>query len=283
VQTEVKAWQPVTPSGVAAFSRSSLRRLLLLQLLVAALAGGVVAWFLFACWFPTVRAALQHLPSKGEIRVGTLNWPGPSPALLADGPFLAFSVDLDHSGRQRSPAHVQCEFGRKDVRIYSLFGYAAFPYPKQWIIAFNRPELEPWWGAWEPLLLWLAAAGTAGGLMAVWTMLATVYCGPLWLIAYFANRQLNLVQSWKLAGAALLPGALLETVAVAGYGLGHLDLVKLTVVTAVHFLVGWVYALLGVLASPVIPAGNVVRGNPFAAGEDSVAPEADAPRTDKAG
>src|SRR5436189_275914 len=101
------AWEPLTPLGVAAFAQARLRRLLLVQCIVALLAGGTVAWLLRDIYFPTIGAAIAQLPPEGEIRSGKMDWRGESPRLLAEGKFLAFSVDLEHEGEIRSSAHVQ--------------------------------------------------------------------------------------------------------------------------------------------------------------------------------
>ena len=82
----------------------------------------------------------------------------PSPQLLAEGRLLALDVDLDHSGQIGSTADVQIEFGRETVRVFSLFGYRDWDYPGNYVIAFNRNELEPRWGAWAAELLLLAEA-----------------------------------------------------------------------------------------------------------------------------
>ena len=94
--------------------------------------------------------AIEQLPDEGEIHFGNMDWRGESPQLLAEGTFLAFSVDLEHAGDQRSPAHVQLEFGRETFRLQSLLGYTEARYPAKWMVAFNRKELKPWWGAWQP-------------------------------------------------------------------------------------------------------------------------------------
>ena len=72
---------------------------------------------------------------------------------LAEGRFLAFTVDVDHAGDLRSPAHLQLEFGQDDFVAHSLFGYATRRYPHRGIIPFNRTELLPKWDAWQPALL----------------------------------------------------------------------------------------------------------------------------------
>src|SRR5207244_1535387 len=125
------------------------------------------------------------------IRSAQLNWHGDSPQLLAEGTFLALSVDLEHSGAIRSPAHVHVEFGRRDILVHSLLGYVQVEYPREWIVAFNREELAPWWGAWRPALLALTALGVVLGLLLVWYVLAAVYVLPVWALVFFANRDLK--------------------------------------------------------------------------------------------
>jgi hypothetical protein len=258
------AWEPLTPRGVAAFARASLGRLLLVQFIAALLAAAAVDWFLYDGWFPTVREAIGQLPDEGKISAGKLDWHGDSPRLLAEGTLLAFSVDLNHAGDIRSPAHVQIEFGRDDFYIYSLLGHMAGRYPAGWAVAFNRKELGPWWGAWEPALLAIATAVVVAGLMLMWAVLATMYFLPGWVAAFFANRDLTLRGSWRLAGAALMPGALLLAAAILLYDFGVLDLVRLAFVVAGHLVLGWIYLLVSLLFLPRHVASTAGRRNPFA-------------------
>ncbi len=262
-QNKPFAWQPLTPGGVAAFATASLSRLFIVQFVVALLAAAVVVWFLQAAWFPLLTAAILQLPDQGRIRAGQLEWPGPSPVVLAQGHFLALTVDLNHEGEARSPAHVQVEFGRADFKIFSLLGYLQGHYPRRWPVAFNRPELLPWWGAWSPALLALAAGATIAGLLLVWAVLATVYSVPAWLLAFFADRDLPWRGSWRLAGAALLPGALLMTGAILLYGFGGLDLVQLAFTVGLHFLVGWAYLFASPFWLPRHPGAPGAAANPF--------------------
>ncbi len=263
VQKGTKAWQPLTPRGAAALARASWARLLLVQFIVAALIAASVVWFLSTHWFPAIRAAIQQLPSQGEIRSGRLAWPNESPQALAEAKFLAFVVDLNHVGQARPPAHILVEFGQDNLRIFSLLGYAELRYPKEKVIAFNRTELEPWWGAWAPPILWITAGITIIGLMVGWTLLATVYALPVWLIGFFTNRDLNLNQSWKLAGAALMPGGLIVAAATVLYGVGVLDLVQFLAFMGVHFLTGWIYSSITPFFVPRLPSTTAARGNPF--------------------
>ncbi|MFZ0827617.1 MAG: hypothetical protein WAO02_09370 [Verrucomicrobiia bacterium] len=256
------AWEPLTPRGVAAFATARLSRLLLVQFVLASLAASVVVWFLSDGCFPTVRAAIGNLPASGAIRSGRLDWPDSPPQLLAGGRFLAFIVDPGHSGQIQSSADVQVEFGRHTVRVFSLLGYAEWNYPSDWTIAFNRTDLEPLWGAWEPEWLAITVPAAVVGLMMAWTVLATVYFLPAWLIGFMANRRLNFRGSWKLAGAALLPGAMLFTAAMALYDLGALDLIQFCFLFGAHVVLAWIYLLLSQLFLPRLDS-RPDRGNPF--------------------
>jgi len=257
------AAQPLTTRGVAALARAPMGWLLLVQLMVALLVAGTVVWFLQRCWFPTISDAIHRLPQQGALRSGTLEWQESSPVCLAEGRFLAVAVDLDHVGQARSPAQVQVEFGRRDFKVYSLLGAAQRAYPRNGAVPFNRIELGPWWGAWAPAILAIAAATVAAGLMVSWVCLATLYCLPAWLIAFFANRDCSVGGTWRLAGAALMPGALLLSGVIVLYGWGALDLVRLAVGWAAHLVVGWVCLLLSVLSLPRRQTVSA-KTNPFA-------------------
>jgi hypothetical protein len=155
------------------------------------------------------------------------------------------------------------EFGQTDLRVFSLFGFLALPYPTEPLLAFNQPELEPWWGAWSPPLLAIVTGLTVAGLLLSWALLATLYFLPAWLLGFFANRELGLGSSWRLAGAALMPGALLMSGAIVLYGLGVIDLIGLLVATAAHLLIGWGALPAAVLAVPRLPLA--APANPFVA------------------
>jgi len=257
------AWEPFTPRGVAAFAHAPLGRLLLVQFVVALLAAASVAWFLHDSVFPVLRTAIASLPATGEIRGAKLEWRGEPSKLLAEGRFLALDVDVDHIAKINTTADLQIEFGRETVRTFALPGYMEFSYPDGFVIAFNRTELEPLWGAWRAEILFIAAAATVLGLLAGWWLLATVYCLPVWLAGYFVNRDLDFRRSWKLSGAALLPGALLLAAGILFYDFGALDLVQLGFIFGAHLVLAWIYLLLSLLFVPGIPDGSP-RGNPFA-------------------
>jgi hypothetical protein len=99
--------------------------------------------------------------------------------------------------------------------------------------------------------------------MLSWASLATVYFLVAWLVGFFANRDLSLPGSWRLAGAALMPGALLLSAAIVLYGWGALDLVRLAISAAVHLVMGWVYLFVSPLSLPRRQAA-AAKENPFA-------------------
>ncbi len=264
--TEAKfAWEPVTPRGVAAFARASYERLLVVQCLLALAVALIVVWVLASGFFPTVSEAIAQLPDTGQIVQGELAVPDASPQLLAEGPFLAFIIDPKHSGTIRSPAQFQFEFGGDSLLVFSLFGAVEIDYPSDQPFYFNRTDLEPKWGAWEPDLLGLAGVAVFFSLIVSWNLLATLYFLFAWLIAFFANRDLSLVQSWRLAGAALMPGGVLMALSLWLYGVGAFDLVKLCFAFGMHLIIGWIYLFVSplFLHRAVPPSGE----NPFSNAE----------------
>jgi len=253
---------PLTPMGAATFARSSLTRLWVVQFVFALLISLVFTWFFARAWFPQVSAAIQRLPETGQIRAGKLAWSEPSPEILSENRFLAITVDLTHEGQARSPAHVQLEFGASDLVVFSLFGSRTFPYPPDYQIMFNRPELIPWWGAWAPPILALATLGAIVLLMSSWFLLGCLYWGPTWILAFFCNRELSWSGAWRLAGAALLPGGLFQAFAIVLYGLGALEVLQLLLAWVLHFVIGWIFLAATVLTCPRLQ-GIPTRGNPF--------------------
>jgi hypothetical protein len=241
VEKRRSAWQPLTPGGVAAFAQAPLKHLLIVQVLVALFIATTLSWLLFSVWFPTIASAINVLPENGRITSGRLQWQGPTVTTLAESPFLAITVDLNHAGTARSPAHFQLEFAAFDCRLYSLFGFVTIEYPHDRHIPFNRPALVPWWGAWAAWFLGGAAVATLISLLLVWAILATGYALPAWLIAFFADRCLTLTGSWRLSGAVLMPGALLMGGSMIAYGRGMLRPIDLLALSAAHILMGWIY------------------------------------------
>ena len=258
------AWQPFTPRGVAAFAQATFGRLFIVELIVALLAAAAVVWFLQTAWFPTVRESLRQLPEQGVLRNQELSSPRNSIEPLAENRWLAFVVNLEGESGAAVRSDLLVEFRRNNFLVCSVFGCLVFNYPKNYTIDVNRPELEPWWGAWEPILMGITIVGVVFGLFTAWFLLATFYFVPVRLLAFFKDRELCLSGSWKLASAALLPGALLLTAGIVAYGFGALDLIHLLLVAVLHFVVGWVY-LFSLFALPRAQAAGPRLVNPFVA------------------
>lgn len=255
------AWEPITPRGVAAFALASNRRLWLVQSVAAGCVAVAVMWLLATAVFPALRTAIERLPSDGQIRFGRLEWQGESPLRLAESRAIAFSVDLQHRGAVRSPAHIEIELGESRWRIHSLLGYVELSYPSGWIIAMNRGELEPWWGAREVAVLAITGVVILLWLLLIWAGLACVYVPPVWVFAFYADIDLSIPASWRLAGAALMPGALVMVLAIIAYGQGWVDLIGLAALILLHLVVGWVYLFASL---PWVEARKLGKKNPFA-------------------
>ncbi len=255
------AWQPFTPRGVAGFALASATRLALVQLAVALVIAAGCGWFVGTRWFPVITAATRQLPATGEIQFAELRITDEQPRILAEGRFLALTIDLQHAGSVRPPAHILVEFGRRDILFLSLFGKLSLPYEQGVIVSFNQPELAPWWGAWAPPILALFVLGTVAGLIVAWMLLATLYSGPVFLLAFFANRDCGFASAWRLAGAALLPGAVLLGICVILHAHNAINLLELLMAWALHFVVGWIY-LIGAVC--YLPRASIRSAtNPF--------------------
>src|SRR5438034_7674657 len=185
------AWQPFTPLGLAAFATAGFGRIFLLLCTVALLSAGTVVWFLNTAWFPTIRVAIHELPAQGQITHQELRTPRLSSKPLAEHRFLGFVVLVSGNESTDLSSHIAVKFRRRNVDVCSIFGCLRFAYPPGWIIEFNRPELEPRWAAWEPILLGAAAVVTFLGLLLIWAALSFVYSIIAWMIAKIGKRLLT--------------------------------------------------------------------------------------------
>ena len=263
VDEPLLAWLPLTPSGVAAFARVSLRRVLIAQLIFAAALAAAFALLIENTWVATIRETIATLPPHGQIQRGQLEWPELAPTNLAGGRFLKFSIDPAHSGELGQEADVAIELGRTNIWIISLLGYLEAPYPPGWSVALSRSELEPWWGAREPFLV--LGTGLAMGLLllVLWWTLGLVYGLIAWILALLGNRSLGLLDAWKLAGAAQLPGALLLAASFLSYRFGWLSLLHLLLSTGLSFAVAWFYVIYTPFLLPPGEKARAAKANPF--------------------
>ncbi|HNQ89516.1 MAG TPA: hypothetical protein PKM73_12935 [Verrucomicrobiota bacterium] len=234
-------WQPLTFRGVAGLAVTSPSRLRTVATLAALVLGGVILHYVATAWMPAIHTAVRQLPPAGEIRDGRLVWPTEGPVVLADTPRLTIQVDPRGTARDTQGSDWSITFGPTALRISSLLGMSEIPYPTAWIIALNRPEIEPRWGAWRPHLLLATALVSALGFLVLWNVLALLLSAPVKAYCLLLNRRSDGRCCRRLALAALLPGGLAMGLGLLGHTLGYLQPAELLLVFGIHLLVDLVY------------------------------------------
>ena len=265
----IKAWQPLTFGGVARYAQDWIGRLIVTWIIVAIIVAGAVVWTAHRAWLPIIGRAISQLPAASEIRGGRLT--SPQMVRLAESPFLSIAIDPRGDSSVLASSDIQVTLAPREIRFHSLFGFSAIPYQPQWTVNLNRAELEAWWGAWRPAALAYLAIGTMVFLFVSWIALATLYALVPIIVAFVSSRELTVWGSWKLAGAALMPGAIFQAIAIVLYGLGQLRVPEMLAAFAIHFVVGWVFLLGGGFRLPRDydnPELDPPAKNPFE-GEDS--------------
>jgi hypothetical protein len=240
---DVGAWQPLTFGGVAAFARAGIGRLLGMALSVAAVVAVAGVFLVEVSWTPCLHEAIAKLPREAAISRGRLQWPSLEPARLSSQPSLSIVVDPGDRREFGSASDLQFELGAGELRLRSMFGSVRTPYPEQLSINLSRSEVEPWWGAWHPIILVFVGLATILVLLMAWMVLGAVYCWFVLAIASMTGRVASLTGCWKLSVAALMPGALLMSGAIAAYALQQINLVQLLFAQAAHLLLGWLMLL----------------------------------------
>jgi hypothetical protein len=259
------AWQPFTFGGVAAFAGARLTRLLAAELAAALLMAVLAVWFLHRAYCPIILQAIQKMPETARVANGTLQ--GVPENVMAEYKFLAIAATPQAGGEIGQDADLQIQLRQNEICAGSVFwpdwGWV-WEYGPGTSINLARSNLEPWWSAWQPVLL--AGAGVAAvlGLLLVWAVLAAIYMVPAKFIAWLADRFLPWSGAWRLASAALLPGSVVMAVALLLYGWSVIDLVGLSFFLAVHMMIGWIYLVGGSCkVTGLFPAES--KRNPFAA------------------
>lgn len=258
------AWQPLTFGGVAAFATARLGRLMLVGFLAAVIFGAGLVWFLERDYCPVILQAIQKMPETARVAAGRLQ--GVSNTLISESKPLAIAVTPESAADIGQGADVQFQLRQTDFCIGSIFRPdwgLEFDYGGGASLKLSRSSLEPWWGAWQPVLLTGAGLGAVVVLLAAWVLLAAIYMAPAKFIAWFADRNLSWSGAMRLCFAAMAPGALVMTFAVFLYGCHAIDLVHLSFFWLAHLVMGWVYVAGGVWVSPrLFP--RAPDKNPFA-------------------
>lgn len=257
------AWQPFTFGGLAAFARAGLGRLLLAELVTAAVVAISVVAFLQRNYVPVISQAIAKMPENAAITNG--EFIGYDQSFITGSKFLGIAVSPESTDQIGQSADIQIQFRPTDFRVGTVFrpnwGWE-FDYGPTTGLALGRPVLEPWWDAWRPVLL--AGIGLAALLQmyVMWAGLALIYTVPSKLLALFADRDLPWFAAWKLASASMLPGAFLVVAGIYLYSAQVVDLIGLLYLWAAHLLTGCVYLVGGVLACPKL-APKHAKPNPF--------------------
>jgi hypothetical protein len=261
------AWQPFTPKGIAAFAFAAGGRLFLVQAAMAFISAFTMVWFVWFGWIPEIKEAIRSLPPEGIIENQQLKAQIDSTKPLADHRgLLGIAADPENKGGAALRSDLKVQLRKDHYEICFLLGCKTIPYPRGEIIQFNQLELKPRWEAWEPFLL--AAIGLSAWLFVFvsWIALALLYFPLVCLIAYFRKRQLSLSGSWRISGAALMPGAALLSIGIVCYGLGIIDLIRLFTLVILHVTIGWVYLGLAITALP-LKTHPQSPANPFSPAE----------------
>jgi hypothetical protein len=262
--TPHSAWQPLTFGGVAAFARASWRRTFAFALTGATLCGLlIVAGFRFG-WLPVIDAAVNELPETGEIRRGELQWANPTPQVLAQSAQLLIAVNAQSDARLGDESDLRVELRGTECVVCGWLGCTSWAYPAGWIIAVNRPEVLPAWGAWRPFVFWGVFAGGTVWVLVNWLALSVVGAAPLRLLAFYCDRDLPLGAAARLLLVAWIPGGLFFGLALFLYGTGQLHPAAMALIGLGHVLLGVVYAVGALSRVQRVSLGvGAPKGNPF--------------------
>ena len=258
------AWQPLTFGGVAAYASAGWGRLMLTGVVVAVIFGGSLVWFIGRDYCPVILQAIQKMPETARVQGGKLQ--GVPDVMISETKLLAIAVTPESAGEIGQGADLQFQLRQNDFCVNSIFRPEwglEFYYGGGGSVKLGRAALEPWWGAWEPVLLAGAGAAVVVLVLLLWVTLAAIYMGGAKFLAWYADRKLSWSGAWRLCFASMAPGTLVLTFAVFLYGWQRIGLVQLMFFWAAHLVMGWVYAAGGVLALPrLFP--RVGSRNPFA-------------------
>jgi len=257
------AWQPFTFGGVAAFAAAGLGRLMLAELVTAILVGVSVVSSVQRDWSPVVLQVIQQMPETARIAGGQLS--GVDETVIAETKFFAIAVTPETSSPIGQSADWQVQLRPTDFRMGSVFrpdwGWA-FDYGPATVLDLSRSNLEPWWGAWHPIILTGIGVAVGVSLFIVWALVALVYTAPAKCLGWFADRQLAWGGAWRLSSAALIPGTFVLIFGILLYSWRGVDLIGLGFLWLAHLLIGWVYVAGSALACPRLPHA-ASKPNPF--------------------
>lgn len=244
------AWQPFTFGGIAAFSKASTGRALLVATLAGILLTILILRFFYTAWWPVISAAVDQLPAKGAVRDGWLIWPARSPVVLAENSFLALVINPVPTHRVGQSADLQIVIGATQLEASSLLGAVSISHPKRYEFSLARQDLQPLWYAWRPHVLAGASVGSGIVLFVIWIVLACLATPALKLFAMLFGRVTTIPGCFRMGLMALMPGAVLMALGIVLYNQHDFKLAELMLVHAAHMLMGLVYMTGALLALP---------------------------------
>ncbi len=251
---------PTTFGGVAALARGPVRWLAGWQVAVAVGAAAVFVWAAASTWGRAFEHAIESLPDEAAIQDGHLVWNQPGPAVLHQGTFVTLVVDPAGLREAGLSADVTLSLEARQVAMRSAFGWLTLPYPPGLRVSLGRLNMTGLLDAWRFPFLLGSVFAVSMALLCGWICLATVYSPVLWFMARALGWHLGLGRAWRLAGASLLPGALLMTASTALYATRYLGLVGFLFAVPTHFVLGWIFCIGGL---PSAAARRSRQGNPF--------------------
>ena len=261
------AWQPFTPAGVARFGYATPARLIAICGVIALVCVITIVTFVNQSYVPVLEEAINALPEQAALRDGYLHWPGLAATKLAANKFLSIHANPSGEILPRESSDLQAELGTAGVSIRSAIGYSPLPYPRTTQVPLNKDEMLSLWGAWKPAGFAALALVTTLALVLSWSLLASLFFVPVMIIAYYSDRALTLAGAWRLAFAALMPGALLMCFGITLYSLGEISPLLLAVLAAAHLLVSVVYVIFSPLCLDPVPEVTPLD-NPFGGEKD---------------
>ena len=238
-------FQPFSFRGIARFAEASLWRLLGIQFLFSFIVAAVFVWFVNHAWIPVIDESIEKMPKKGDISLGSLNWPTGS-SVHVQGPegepFMR--LDIEPSGITNVIESVDLVLAFESKRLFlgsSLgFGLLVVPYPLNIEIPFNKTELKPWWGARSHLILLCFGLLVSVVLILSWSFLGFLYMFP---VKIFSGNRLSFRSAWQLASAAHMPAAMLMSLGILMYGIKQIELVSFAFLWLLHLIFPWVYLI----------------------------------------
>jgi hypothetical protein len=108
-------------------------------------------------------------------------------------------------------------------------------------------------------------------VFASWWSLALLYVPLVKFIAFFADRAVTWGGAWRVAAAALLPGACLVALALLLYGSGVIPLFQFGLLYALHIVAGLVFVITSPFFLPKIFTAPGAK-NPFGPADDITPP-----------